>query len=84
MTKSKPIDFMCPLKEVSDSDFQKYFWKLDETDRYYHHPMMHDHHKVAIWHWEEGCWWYSSVISILADAVREGLERMAELGTPVV
>jgi len=83
MTKSKPIDPMCPLKEVSEGAFTKLFYSMDETDRYFHHHMMVDHHRVAIWNWEEGCWWYSQVISILADAVREGLERMKEMGVTV-
>ena len=83
MTKSKPIDPMCPLKEVTDTAFQKLFYSLDETDRYFHHQMMVDHRRVAMWNWEEGCWWYSQVISILADAVRDGLERMKELGVGV-
>lgn len=78
MMDSKPIDFMCPVMEVSDSQFSKLFYSLEEADRYYHHPMMVLHHRVALWNWTEGCWWYSSVVSILADAVRDGLERMEQ------
>jgi len=82
--RSKPIDPMCPVKEVTEDQFSKLFWRLEETDRYYHHQAMLIQGRVALWNWDEGCWWYSQVISILADAARRGMEQLEAAGMKAI
>lgn len=80
---SKPIDYLCPMREVSERLFSAYYWELDEADRYYHTNFMLSNKMVSIWNWEEGCWWYCEIVSILTAAAVEGAQRMGELGMPV-